>query len=73
MVTQTVRILALYLRTGEVSMAARVPLVYAHAAVLVGFALMGIVALIRVRAHVDEQVRLTDRPDRTREDARWAG
>jgi TRAP-type C4-dicarboxylate transport system permease small subunit len=50
--TQTVRILALYLRTGEASMAARVPLVYAHAAVLVGFALMGIVALIRVRAHV---------------------
>ena len=51
-VTQTMRILALYLRTGEVSMAARVPLVYAHAAVLVGFALMGIVTLIRVRAHV---------------------
>ena len=52
MVTQTARILALYSRTGEASMAARVPLVYAHAAVLVGFALMGIVALIRVRAHV---------------------
>jgi hypothetical protein len=36
-------------------MAARVPLVYAHAAVLVGFALMGIVALIRVRAHVESK------------------
>jgi TRAP-type C4-dicarboxylate transport system permease small subunit len=51
-VTQTVRILALYLRTGETSMAARFPLLYAHSAVLVGFALMGIVALIRARAHV---------------------
>jgi TRAP-type C4-dicarboxylate transport system permease small subunit len=51
-VTQTVRILALYQRTGETSMAARFPLLYAHSAVLVGFALMGIVALIRARAHV---------------------
>jgi hypothetical protein len=33
-------------------MAARFPLLYAHSAVLVGFALMGIVALIRARAHV---------------------
>jgi TRAP-type C4-dicarboxylate transport system permease small subunit len=54
-VTQTVRILALYLRTGEASMAARVPLVYAHAAVLVGFALMAIVALIRARAHTQSK------------------
>ena len=54
-VTQTARILALYLRTGEASMAARVPLVYAHAAVLVGFALMGTVALIRVRAHLQNK------------------
>ena len=51
-VTQTVRILALYIRTGEASMAARLPLVYAHSAVLVGFTLMGVVALIRVRAHM---------------------
>ena len=50
-VTQTARILALYTRTGEVTMAARVPLVYAHAAVLVGFASMGIVTLVRARAH----------------------
>jgi TRAP-type C4-dicarboxylate transport system permease small subunit len=50
-VTQTVRILALYARTGEATMAARVPLIYAHAAVLVGFTLMGLVALIRARAH----------------------
>jgi TRAP-type C4-dicarboxylate transport system permease small subunit len=49
-VTQTLRILALYSRTGEATMAARVPLVYAHAAPLVGFALMGLVALIRARA-----------------------
>jgi TRAP-type C4-dicarboxylate transport system permease small subunit len=53
--TQTVRILALYLRTGEASMAARVPLAYAHAAVLVGFALMAIVALIRTRAHMQSK------------------
>jgi TRAP-type C4-dicarboxylate transport system permease small subunit len=51
-VTQTLRILALYLSTGEATMAARVPLVYAHSAVLVGYALMGVVALIRVRAYV---------------------
>ena len=50
--TQTVRILALYIRTGEGSMAAHVPLVYAHSAVLVGFVLMGLAALLRVRAHV---------------------
>jgi TRAP-type C4-dicarboxylate transport system permease small subunit len=50
-VTQTVRILGLYLRTGETTMAARVPLVYAHAAVLVGFALMGIVTFIRARPY----------------------
>jgi TRAP-type C4-dicarboxylate transport system permease small subunit len=51
-VTQTLRILALHLSTGEATMAARVPLVYAHSAVLVGYALMGVVALIRVRAYV---------------------
>jgi TRAP-type transport system small permease protein len=50
--TQTTRILALYLRTGEGSMAAHVPLVYAHAAVLVGFASMGVVALLRARAYM---------------------
>jgi TRAP-type C4-dicarboxylate transport system permease small subunit len=50
-VMQTARILGLYLRTGEATMAARVPLVYAHAAVLVGFALMGIVTFIRVRPY----------------------
>jgi TRAP-type C4-dicarboxylate transport system permease small subunit len=51
-VVQTARIVALYLRTGEATMAARVPLVYAHAAVLVGFALMGLVTLLRARALV---------------------
>ncbi len=51
-VTQTAKILALYVRTGEASMAARVPLAVAHSAVLVGFALMGTVALIRARAHL---------------------
>jgi TRAP-type C4-dicarboxylate transport system permease small subunit len=49
-VIQTARIVALYLRTGEATMAARVPLVYAHSAVLVGFALMGLVTLLRARA-----------------------
>ena len=51
-VTQTAKILALYVRTGEASMAARVPLAVAHSAILVGFALMGTVALIRARAHL---------------------
>jgi TRAP-type C4-dicarboxylate transport system permease small subunit len=53
---QTVRILALYLRTGEASMAARVPLVYAHTAVLVGFAVMGIVATFRGRARARNEL-----------------
>ena len=53
--TQTVRILALYLSTGEASMAARVPLVYAHLAVLIGFVLMAVVALIRTRAYLSSE------------------
>ena len=51
-VAQTARILALYLGTGEATMAARVPLAYAHSAVLVGYALMGAVVLIRARAYL---------------------
>jgi TRAP-type C4-dicarboxylate transport system permease small subunit len=51
-VTQSLRILALYLRTGEATMGARVPLVYAHSALLVGFGLLGVVALVRVRAYL---------------------
>jgi TRAP-type C4-dicarboxylate transport system permease small subunit len=51
-VTQTLQVVTLYYRSGEVSMGARIPLVYTHSAVLVGFVLMGLAAIIRVRAYV---------------------
>jgi TRAP-type C4-dicarboxylate transport system permease small subunit len=50
--TQTLQIVALYDRSGEVSMGAHIPLVYTHSAVLVGFVLMGLAAIVRVRAYV---------------------
>ena len=51
-VTQTLQIVTLYYRSGEVSMGAHIPLVYTHSAVLVGFVLMGLAAIVRVRAYV---------------------
>jgi TRAP-type C4-dicarboxylate transport system permease small subunit len=50
--TQTLQIVALYYRSGEVSMGAHIPLVFTHSAVLVGFVLMGLAAIVRVRAYV---------------------
>jgi TRAP-type C4-dicarboxylate transport system permease small subunit len=46
---QVVLVLA---RTGQVSVAANVPMVIPHAAILVGFALVAIAALIRFRAYL---------------------
>jgi TRAP-type C4-dicarboxylate transport system permease small subunit len=51
-VTQSLQIVSLYYRSGEVSMGAHIPLVLTHSAVLVGFTLMGLAAIIRVRAYV---------------------
>jgi TRAP-type C4-dicarboxylate transport system permease small subunit len=50
--TQTLQVITLYYRSGEVSMGAHIPLVYTHSAVLVGLVLMGFAAIVRVRAYV---------------------
>jgi TRAP-type C4-dicarboxylate transport system permease small subunit len=48
---QSLQILQLYWMSGETSMGARVPLVYPHAALVVGFFLMAAAAIVRVRSY----------------------
>jgi hypothetical protein len=48
---QTFQILQLYSMTGETSMGARIPLIYPHAALLVGFFLLLAAALVRTRSY----------------------
>ncbi len=48
---QSLQILQLYSMTGETSMGARIPLVYPHAALLVGFFFMAVAAIVRVRSY----------------------
>ena len=48
---QSWQIVKLYAMTGETSMGARIPLIYAHTALLVGFFLMAAAALVRARAY----------------------
>ena len=52
-VVQSLRVVALHLRMGAVSVAAGVPLAIPHAALLVGFALLVLAVLARVRAYVN--------------------
>lgn len=49
---QTWQIVQLYSMTGETSMGARIPLLYAHTALLVGFFLVALAALLRLRSYV---------------------
>jgi TRAP-type C4-dicarboxylate transport system permease small subunit len=49
---QTSKIVQLYISNGETSMGAKVPLVYPHSALLVGFFLMVVAALIRFRSYL---------------------
>jgi TRAP-type C4-dicarboxylate transport system permease small subunit len=49
---QTTKIVQLYISNGETSMGAKVPLVYPHSALLVGFFLMVVAALIRFRSYL---------------------
>jgi TRAP-type C4-dicarboxylate transport system permease small subunit len=49
---QTTKIVQLYLGTGETSMGAKVPLVYPHSALLLGFFLVVVAALIRFRSYL---------------------
>ena len=50
-IRQSLQILELYAMTGETSMGARIPLVYPHAALLVGFFFMTLAAIVRVRSY----------------------
>lgn len=48
---QSLQILELYWMSGETSMGARIPLIYPHAALLVGFFLMAAAAIVRARSY----------------------
>jgi len=48
---QSLQIVQLYAMTGETSMGARIPLVYPHAALLVGFFLMTAAAIVCIRSY----------------------
>ena len=48
---QSLKILELYATTGETSMGARIPLIYPHAALLVGFFMMAAAAIVRMRSY----------------------
>jgi TRAP-type C4-dicarboxylate transport system permease small subunit len=52
MIVQSFHIVSNYAASGERSITAGVPLVFTHAALLVGFILMVVAALLRVRAYV---------------------
>jgi TRAP-type C4-dicarboxylate transport system permease small subunit len=52
MVWQSFKIVRLYAATGETSMGARIPLVYAHTAILVGFVLIAAAAINRIRSYL---------------------
>jgi TRAP-type C4-dicarboxylate transport system permease small subunit len=49
---QSFKIVRLYAATWETSMGARIPLVYAHSALLVGFFLMALAAIVRARNYL---------------------
>jgi TRAP-type C4-dicarboxylate transport system permease small subunit len=51
-VVQSYRILLFYIGSGETSMGARIPLLYPHAAIFVGFALMAAAAAVRFRSYL---------------------
>ena len=52
MMWQSFKIVRLYAATGETSMGARIPLVYAHTAILVGFVLIAAAAITRIRSYL---------------------
>jgi TRAP-type C4-dicarboxylate transport system permease small subunit len=51
-IVQSFQIVRLYATTWETSMGARIPLVYAHAALLVGFFLMALAVIVRARSYL---------------------
>ena len=52
MLFQTFHILQLYIGSGETSMGAKIPLIYPHTALLVGFAGLAAAAIIRFRCYL---------------------
>lgn len=52
MLFQTFHILQLYIGNGETSMGAKIPLIYPHTALLVGFAGLAAAAIIRFRCYL---------------------
>lgn len=51
-VVQSFKVITVLAKTGQVSVAASVPLVVPHASILVGFALVGLITLLRFRAYL---------------------
>ena len=51
-VVQSYKVVSLYLRTGGTSVAAGVPMVIPHAAIMIGFLLMAVAAAVRWRAYL---------------------
>ena len=49
---QSYHILTFYIGNGETSMGARIPLVYPHAALVVGYFLMAVAAIVRFRSYL---------------------
>ena len=49
---QSYHILTFYISNGETSMGARIPLVYPHAALVIGFVLMAVAAIVRFRSYL---------------------
>ena len=49
---QSFQILTFYIGNGETSMGARIPLVYPHAALVVGFLLMAVAAIVRFKSYL---------------------
>ena len=49
---QSFKILMLYIGNGETSMGARIPLVYPHAALVIGFLLMAAAAVVRFKSYI---------------------
>jgi TRAP-type C4-dicarboxylate transport system permease small subunit len=54
-VVQSVKVISVLARTGQVSVAAGVPLVVPHASILVGFALAGLAVVVRFRAYLTDK------------------
>lgn len=53
--TESVKVVAVLAHTGQVSVAAGVPMVIPHASILIGFSLAGLAAAVRFRAYLSDR------------------